>query len=72
MVAWFDIAEALTARDDEVPDEWEFNAGIGRHDETDDDDLPMWTRDYTSEALIEFGCVLSRYSRMLRAAGRAY
>lgn len=66
MGAWFDIAEALHVRGDDIPSHWEFKPGacIDREE--------SWLHHYESDVLSYFGEVLYRWARRLKSAGRDY
>lgn len=68
---WFDVAAELWWRG-EVPASWGYRPGaVGDPRETDSP-FADFIREVPSESLVEFGNVLDRYSRMLRAAGKDY
>ena len=66
MNAWFDIAEALHLRGDDVPSHWGFAPGAGLLREA------SWLHHYESDVLSRFGNVLFRWARLLKSAGRDY
>lgn len=66
MNAWFDIAEALHVRGDDVPSQWDFVPGAGIQHEA------SWLHHYESDVLSRFGNMLFRWARMLKNAGLDY
>tara|TARA_R110000822_G_scaffold91439_3_gene210782 strand:- start:295 stop:570 length:276 start_codon:yes stop_codon:yes gene_type:complete len=66
MSAWFDIAEALHARGDDVPSHWEFHSGPSQEHEA------SWLHHYKSDVMSDFGEILCRWAGMLKSAGRDY
>ncbi len=72
MGAFFEVAEALYGRGADVPPEWQFSPGIGACDESDGEGADLWTVEYSSRALVDFGRTLNRYSDMLRSRGDDY
>ena len=63
---WFDIAEALHARGEDIPAEWQFRPGAGGCEESER------LEDYSSDTLEQFGNLLNRYASALESAGRSY
>jgi hypothetical protein len=77
---WFAIAEVLTHwAGEQVPAAWQFRDAPGHHDRWEPDGyveevLTEYWDDgsVTTDDLITFGSVLSRYADILRAAGMDY
>ena len=66
MSAFFDIAEALHTRGDDVPMQWQFKPGACIDREA------SWLHHYESDVLSDFGNILYRWARLLQSAGRDY
>lgn len=68
MLAWFDAAHEAHFRNLYIPPHWEFNPGhVKRHD-PDDAFANEVIVDAKANALIKFGNLMERYSRLLKRA----
>lgn len=71
MSAFFSVASELHNRGDAMPDAWKFRPGACNPQEVDE----FWQVEFaraSSATLVEFGDILNRLSRILRAQGKDY
>ena len=71
MSAWFDIAEILYCRGDNIPPEWEFRPSPLIYD-LSGGYLVEELSELSSDTLRKLGNLLSRYTRILKFYGRNY
>lgn len=71
MSMFFDVAEELYRRGEDIPEEWQFRAGAGGVGEPETYEAEI-INDADSADILRLGRVLHQYTNMLKRAGESY
>jgi hypothetical protein len=71
MLWWFEVADEMTRRGLEIPQDWHYKPGLDL--ERDEDSFEQETLGLADDdALEHFGNILARYARILERQGKDY